>query len=113
MDKFPLLLDGGPSGELTAEREALYTWFTARCPLPEEEGALWCAWAVGDRGDLRLGVLEPQGEGGGPGMIRRRFSRQMIQLTVRIFRSTAFQFVQYCLATSGYSDLVTRSSRSG
>ena len=89
MDKFPLLLDGVPSGELTAEREALYTWFTARCPLPAEEGALWCAWAVGDRGELRLGVLEPQGEGGGPGMIRRRFSRQMTAPLGRVLRGEA------------------------
>ena len=36
MDKFPLLMDGKPTGELTAEREGLYTWFSARCPLPEE-----------------------------------------------------------------------------
>ena len=34
MDKFPLLRDGQPAGELIAEREALYTWFEARCPLP-------------------------------------------------------------------------------
>lgn len=72
MDKFPLLWDGRPSGELTTEQEALYTWFTARCRLPEE--GLWCAWAVGDLGELRLGVLEPEGE---RGVIRRRFSRRM------------------------------------
>ena len=46
-------------GELIAEREALYTWFEARCRLPEP--GLWCAWAVGDREELRLGVLEPAG----------------------------------------------------
>lgn len=87
MDKYPLLLEGVPSGELTAERESLYTWFTARCPLPEEEGALWCAWAVGDRGELRLGVLEPQN--GGAGTIRRRFSRQMTAPLGRILRGEA------------------------
>ena len=59
MDKFPLLMDGKPTGELTAEREGLYTWFSARCPLRPD--GLWCAWAVGDRGELRLGVLEPEG----------------------------------------------------
>ena len=36
MDKFPLIWAGNPVGELTVEREALYTWFTARCHLPEE-----------------------------------------------------------------------------
>ena len=58
MDKFPLTADGRPAGELTAQREGLYTWFSARCPLPEE--GLWCAWVVGDRGELRLGAKEPE-----------------------------------------------------
>ena len=69
MDKFPLLWEGKAIGELSVEQEALYTWFTVRCRLPGE--GIWCAWAVGDRGELRLGVVEPQNG------IRRRFSRQM------------------------------------
>lgn len=72
MDKFPLLLDGRAAGELTVEREALYTWFDARCSLPGE--GLWCAWAVGREGSLRLGVLEPSGQ---EAVIRRRFSMRM------------------------------------
>ena len=72
MDKFPLLRDGRPAGELIAEREALYTWFEARCPLPGE--GLWCAWAVGDLGELRLGILEPVGD---LASIRRRFSARL------------------------------------
>ncbi|MCI8848624.1 MAG: hypothetical protein HFF85_08835 [Oscillibacter sp.] len=81
MDKFPLLLDGIPSGELTAEREALYTWFTARCTLPDD--GLWCAWLVGSRGELRLGILEPEGK---RGRIRRRFSDRMTQPLGRLLR---------------------------
>lgn len=81
MDKFPLLWDGRPSGELTAERETLYTRFTVRCRLPED--GLWCAWAVGDLGELRLGVLEPEGE---QAVIRRRFSRQMTAPLGRLLR---------------------------
>ena len=27
MDKFPLMQDGRPVGELITEREALYTWY--------------------------------------------------------------------------------------
>ena len=69
MDKFPLLWEGKAIGELSAEQETLYTWFTVRCRLPGED--IWCAWAVGDRGELRLGVVEPQNG------IRRRFSHQM------------------------------------
>ena len=69
MDKFPLMQGGVSVGELITEQEALYTWFEARCRLPGE--GLWCAWAVGDRGELRLGVLEPCGD---RATIRRRFS---------------------------------------
>ncbi len=72
MDKFPLMQDGRPVGELITEREALYTWYEARCRLPGE--GLWCAWAVGDRGELRLGVLEPCGD---RASIRRRFSARL------------------------------------
>ena len=54
------------------ERQELYTWFTARCRLPER--GLWCAWAVGDQGELRLGVVEPEGS---QATIRRRFSDRM------------------------------------
>lgn len=81
MDKFPLLMEGRPAGELIAEREGLYTWFSARCPLPGE--GLWCAWAVGDRGELRLGVLEPEG---GEGAIRRRFSGRFTAPLGRLLR---------------------------
>lgn len=74
MDKFSLLWNGGAVGELTVEREALYTWFEARCRLPEE--GLWCVWVVGGGGELRLGVLEPAGE---QAVIRRRFSHRMTE----------------------------------
>lgn len=80
MDKFPLLLEGRSAGELTVEREGLYTCFAARCPLPE---GLWCAWAVGEQGELRLGVLEPEGR---RGAIRRRFSRQLTAPLGRLLR---------------------------
>ena len=69
MDKFPLMQGCFSVGELITEQEALYTWFEARCRLPGE--GLWCAWAVGDRGELRLGVLEPCGD---RATIRRRVS---------------------------------------
>ncbi len=81
VDKFPLLLDGRPAGELTVEREALYTWFDARCRLPGE--GLWCAWAVGREGSLRLGVLEPAGQ---EAAIRRRFSMRMTEPLGRLLR---------------------------
>ena len=81
MDKFPLMQDGRPVGELITEREALYTWYEARCRLSGE--GLWCAWAVGDRGELRLGVLEPQGDAA---VLRRRFSHRMTAPAGRLLR---------------------------
>ena len=72
MDKFPLVWKGGSVGELTAEQEALYTWYSVCCRIPEE--GIWCAWAVGERGELRLGVVEPKGD---RATIRRRFSHQL------------------------------------
>lgn len=81
MDKFPLEWSGRSVGELSCERENLYTRFTAACRLPGE--GLWCAWAVGERGELRLGVLEPGGE---EASITRRFSGRMTQPLGRLLR---------------------------
>lgn len=80
MDKYPLLLNGRPSGELAAEREGLYIRFTARCPLQE---GLWCAWVVGERGELRLGVLEPSGN---QETICRRISHRAVEPLGRLLR---------------------------
>lgn len=74
MDKFPLIWRERTLGELSVEQEALYTWFTVCCRLPEP--GLWCAWAVGEQGELRLGVLEPLD---GRLTIRRRFSHRMTE----------------------------------
>ena len=87
MDKFPLLWKERAVGELTAEREALYTCFSARCTLPAE--GLWCAWVVGDKGELRLGVLEPQG---GAGVICRRFSHRMTAPAGQLLEQRAVPF---------------------
>lgn len=81
MDKFPILLNGKTVGELTTERERLYTWFDLRCPQMEQD--IWCAWAVGEQGELRVGILEPQGQ---EWVIRRRFSDGMTQPLGRLVR---------------------------
>lgn len=81
MDKYPLMLNGEAAGELTVGRETLYTRFDARCRLPE--AGIWCAWAVGEQGELRLGVLEPAGE---QAEICRRFSDRMIAPLGRLLR---------------------------
>ena len=59
MDKFPLYWNGQAVGEVTTEEEPLYTRFSACCRLPAE--ALWCVWLIGKQGELRLGVIEPNG----------------------------------------------------
>ena len=74
MDKFPVCWNGSVQGELTLNKENLYTRFHVRCCLPG--GGLWCVWAVGEKGELRLGVLEPCGD---RAEICRRFSEQMTQ----------------------------------
>lgn len=42
-----------------------------------------CAWAVGEQGELRLGVLEPSG---GAFVLRRRFSDRMTVPVGRVLR---------------------------
>lgn len=57
MERVPILWNEAQTGELTLEPEGLYTRFAARCRVPE---GLWYLWLIGDRGELRLGVLEPE-----------------------------------------------------
>ena len=44
------------------------------CFLVRKRPGLWCAWAVGERESLRIGVLEPEN---GCLQIRRRFSKRL------------------------------------
>lgn len=81
MDKFPLYGEHAILGELTAQQEGLYTWLEARGRLPGP--GLWCAWVVGEGGELRLGVLEPAGE---RATIRRRFSGRITKPLGKILR---------------------------
>ena len=73
MDKFPICWKEKAVGELMVEQDSLYTCFAARACLPED--GLWSAWVIGTGGELRLGVLEPEEQGG---VIRRRFSDRMV-----------------------------------
>ena len=81
MDKFPLCWRGKKRGDLTTEEEALYLRFSVRCSLPEP--GLWCAWVIGERGELRLGILEPCGE---DAFLCRRFSQRMTAPLGRLLR---------------------------
>ena len=82
MDKFPVVLAGGSAiGELTVEREMRHTCFVAQVCLPQ--AGLWCLWVVGDKGTLRLGVLESNT---GDVLLRRRFSEQLVMPIGRVVR---------------------------
>ena len=89
MDKFSVCWNGKPYGELSVWAEGLYTCFRACCRLPEE--GLWCVWATGDRGELRLGVLEPKGE---RAEISRRFSQHITAPMGRVLRGELREIVR-------------------
>ena len=74
MDKVPLCRNGIVIGDLTVEREGLYTCFSVRGQIPED--GLWSAWVIGGEGELRLGVLEPCGQ---YAEIRKRYSDRMVK----------------------------------
>ena len=81
MNRVPLVREGRPVGELLAKQEGLYTCFTACGRLPEAE--IWCVWLVGERGELRLGTLEPQGA---ESVIRRKLSGRTTAPLGRVLR---------------------------
>ena len=81
MDKFPLCWRGKSCGEVITEQEPLYLRFSVRGSLPE--AGLWCAWAIGERGELRLGILEPCGE---EAFLCRRFSQRLTAPLGRMLR---------------------------
>ena len=58
MERLTLYGNGRAVGVLTAETRGLYTCFTASCPACT---GVCRAYAVGEQGELRLGVLEPAG----------------------------------------------------
>ena len=72
MDRIPLLCQVKRIGEAEAERQSLYLCLRIRAP---RRNGLWCAWAVGSAGEIRIGTLEPSGTQAG---IVRRFSRQSL-----------------------------------
>lgn len=80
MDRYPILADGQPVGELTARREGLYTVLDVACPFRE---GLWRAWAEGESGTLLIGVPEPRD---GALRICRRFSQSAMAPVGRLLR---------------------------
>ncbi len=58
MERVALEWNGASVGDLTVEPQGLYTRFSAVGRLPDE--GVWYAWAVGEQGEVKLGVMEPQ-----------------------------------------------------
>jgi len=70
MDGYPVVLNGAAAGRMTVSREGLYNVFDVACR--PEETTVFRAFAVGERGELRLGVPVP--EHGGLFTVRTRVS---------------------------------------
>lgn len=72
MKTLPVLCGGERIGDAEREEDRLYIRVTVRAALRR---GLWCAWGIGGRGDVRIGVLEPVN---GESVISRRFSRRSL-----------------------------------
>ena len=84
MDKYPLYLDGKPAGELSVTDVGMYADYRAACRIPGP--ALLRAYLVGERSELLLGVLAPEG---GAYTIRRRLSRRETAVLGKLLRCDA------------------------
>ena len=74
MYRVPLLQDGNQVGEMTMRQEGQETVFCCRSRLSGE--GLWSLWAVGDGGELRLGLPRMQGN---YAVLEKRFSARMTE----------------------------------
>jgi hypothetical protein len=77
--RVPLLQNGNDVGEMTMRQEGQETVFCCRSSLSGE--GLWSLWAVGDRGELRLGM--PRIEGNYV-VLEKRFSLRMTEPVGRL-----------------------------
>lgn len=83
METVPLLREGKTAGEITVQRDGLYLRLSARAALPE---GLWCVWLVGEQGEFRLGIPEPQGR---ESALCRRISARTLTPLGRLLRGEA------------------------
>ena len=90
MDKYPVLAGGETVGELTVEAAASDTVLDMSCVRRE---GLWCAWAVGESGALRIGIPEPEGD---RLHLRRRFSRSMTAPIGRTRQHLRYEASVFC-----------------
>ena len=81
MYRFPLLQDGKNVGEMTMRQDGQETVFFCRSSLPGE--GLWSLWAVGEAGELRLGLPRTQGN---CAVLEKRFSARMTAPVGKVLR---------------------------
>ena len=80
MERLALMCEGRNVGELCVVRQGEDTVFSARC---RQRQGLWCVWAVGQDGEVRLGCPEVQD---GELKLSRRFSRRMTAAAGTVLR---------------------------
>lgn len=76
MERLPLTCQGGGHGELTVNPQGART--ELRASLSDPGDGLYRAYLLGERGELALGVLAP--EGGRLSLCRRLYSRDVASL---------------------------------
>ena len=76
MERLPLTSRNGARGEVAVCPQGART--ELRCTLPDPGDGLYRAFLLGERGELPLGVLAP--EGGGLALCRRLYSRDVAAL---------------------------------
>lgn len=84
MDKYPLYLDGKAAGELTVTNSGMYADYRAVCRSPGP--ALLRAYLAGERSEILLGVLAPEG---GAYTIHRRLSHHETENLGKLLRCEA------------------------
>ena len=87
MEILAIRLDGEVCGELCAEEWGLYVRYMAVCRLAEAEPVR--LFAVGERGELRLGVLQPEN---GCFVLRRQLSAREVYPVGKLLRAELRRF---------------------
>ena len=87
MEKLAIRLDGANCGELCMEEWGLYVRYQAVCRLEETEPVR--LFAVGERGELRLGVLQPEN---GCFVLRRQLSAREVYPIGKLLRAELRRF---------------------
>ena len=81
MYRVPLLQNGKNVGEMTVRQDGQELVFSCRSGFPGE--GIWSLWAVGETGELRLGLPRIQGS---CAVLEKRFSARMTDPVGQLLR---------------------------